>query len=348
MPPSLILGDSKMIVKNKDFHKFPKFRHNLWTKHQNKDGLYYLVVSNGIYEVPESDAEDFLQIRSHCTGYNTIEKIAKESNYSKKRVGEIVSSLSEADILHLPVKHMQEVTQDNIRNTLLDAVRIWRDQLAETHIVNDIINNNVDKNVLTGWLLESYHYVKNFPSALYNAYENCDDETFKPILYNYYQQECGHEIFVLRCLLKLGLSEAEVKNSIPLVSTRLIDLLLKELFCYSPYSVLLIASVIEASEFDIDSAQDISSKLNKHYGVPLDLLDSYFTHIKVDVEMGHEKLLKENIDYIDKISADKIHEIVNKIHDIKHAFDVQKLEIKDYYSHKGNYMPRQYVDFFAI
>ena len=43
-----------------------------------------------------------------------------------------------------------------------------------------------------------------------------------------------------------------------------------------------------------------------------------------------------------------LHDIVNKLHDLKHAFDVQKLEIEHYYARKGNYVPRQFVDFFAV
>lgn len=43
-----------------------------------------------------------------------------------------------------------------------------------------------------------------------------------------------------------------------------------------------------------------------------------------------------------------ISDILNMIHDIKHAFDLQKLEIIEYYSHVGNYFPRQKVDYFGV
>lgn len=34
--------------------------------------------------------------------------------------------------------------------------------------------------------------------------------------------------------------------------------------------------------------------------------------------------------------------------DIKHAFNLQAIEIKDYYSGIGNYLPRQKVDYFGV
>ena len=59
-------------------------------------------------------------------------------------------------------------------------------------------------------------------------------------------------------------------------------------------------------------------------------------------------ILDNNKHLISFANKNDVSDILNRIHDIKHAFDLQKLEIKDYYSHEGNYFPRQKVDFFGV
>jgi hypothetical protein len=115
-----------------------------------------------------------------------------------------------------------------------------------------------------------------------------------------------------------------------------------------PPTVLLVASIIEASEIDIEQKDVVIRELQKHYGFETDTMAPYFTHVKVDIDLGHEQLLANNIEFIKLIPAELLHNITNNIHDIKHAFDLQQLEIEHYYGKRGNYFPRQFVDFYAI
>ena len=88
--------------------------------------------------------------------------------------------------------------------------------------------------------------------------------------------------------------------------------------------------------------------LYETHGFPIDMLNPFFDHVEIDSKLGHHQLLQNNINLLEEINPLHLHDVVNKLHDIKHAFDLQKLEIKDYYDKTGNYLPRQYVDFFAI
>jgi hypothetical protein len=70
------------------------------------------------------------------------------------------------------------------------------------------------------------------------------------VLRRYADEERGHEGFVLQTLVNLGMSRVEVTTSIPLLSTRLVGFLMRELFELEPASTLMVAAVIEAQEFD--------------------------------------------------------------------------------------------------
>ena len=168
------------------------------------------------------------------------------------------------------------------------------------------------------------------------------------ILRQYAQEEKGHEEFIIQSLLKGGVCREEIEQSIPLVSTRTIDLLMRELFELEPCSALLVARIIEATEFNEQEAEEFKRATLKHYALNHETFDPFFEHVRVDAELGHAELLEKHIDLVELKSPSNLHVLVNKLHDLKHAFDLQKLEIKDYYSHVGNYFPRQFVDFFAI
>lgn len=336
-----------MELEKKDFRVFPKFRHNLWTSYEDAPEITYLTVSHGTYEVPTEDANKFLKIRSFCTGNNTLADIARKSKMPEREIQAIVNSLLEIDTLHLPFKPLETLTKEEIIYTFESATNIWSEQLADTHISRDIFLGKTSKNVVIGWLLETYHYVKLFPSALEVASSHAKGE-LKELLVEYTKQEKGHEWFILQSLLKAGLTKQEVENSIPLISTRTIDLLFKELFSLEPSTVLLVASIIEAEDLDKNSAQKVAKVLHNIHGFPIDMLNPFFDHIEIDSKFGHHQLLKNNVKLLEKINPQLFHNIVNKLHDIKHAFDLQKLEIMDYYDKMGNYLPRQYVDFFAI
>lgn len=330
-----------------DFRIYPKFRHNLWTNYEDSPDVTYLSVSHGKFTVPTSDAQKFLKIRSYCTGHHSVDEIAEKSQLLTNEVHAMISSLDEINLLHLPFKPLESISKNHIVTTLMAATDIWREQLSDTHISREIFQGKTSRQVVIGWLLETYHYIKQFPVLLQTAADRADGR-LKNLLQDYAKQENGHEFFILQSLLKAGLSRGEVEESIPLVSTRTIDLLLTELFTLEPSTVLLVAGIIEADDYDQDAANEVANTLHQVHDLPLDMLTPFFKHVDIDNKLGHHQLLKNNRQYLQMINPQHLHRIVNMLHDIKHAFDLQRLEIYDYYDKLGNYIPRQRVDFFAI
>lgn len=335
------------MLKDKNFEQYPKFIHNLWT-HDEAWEHARLTVSHGKFDVPKDEAFKFFKVRSHCTGHNTVEEVAARCGLPVKEVQAMIKSLAEAQILHKSYRSLDSLTREEILRTLQDASRIWSEQLNDTYIGTKVFAGNASRNVSLGWLLENYHYVKAFPAAL-EVGARAAQGPLRDLIARYAREERGHEEFTLKTLIASGLTREEVVHSIPLVSTRAIDFLLRELFEFEPTAVLLVAAIIEAHDFDAGAIGTVKQNLHARHGFPLDALDPFFEHSRIDAQLGHAKLFHENSEMLlDTLDRGKLHQVINKIHDLKHAFDLQSLEIEEYYSKNGNYFPRQFVDFFAI
>ncbi len=87
-----------------------------------------------------------------------------------------------------------------------------------------------------------------------------------------------------------GLSSAKrCWSSSPLVSTRAVSLLMREMFAEEPISVLLMAALVEAQEFPEDRFQVFRERM-RGLRPPAHHLRSILRHQKVDVGMGHAEL----------------------------------------------------------
>ncbi len=336
-----------MLTKEKNWTNYPKFRHNLLTTYADEPDVTYLTVSHGTFEVPREEAEEFLKIRGFCTGHADIEEIASKGGLSVERTRQIIDSLAQGDMLRRPWRPFESLDAAEIQATLLAAARIWSEQLRDTHIAVSVFNGDVSRAVAVGWLLETYHYIRNFPAALQLAADAATGE-LKKVLSAYAAQEQGHELFVEQSLCHLGLSAEEVRHSIPLVSTRMIDLLMRELFSQTPCAALLVAAIVEADDFHPGELPAMQRAFAQHYQTPEDALAPFFKHSQIDADLGHGKLATQHAHLLNFRSETELANTVNNLHDLKHAFDAQKLEIKDYYGRVGNYFPRQRVDFFSI
>jgi hypothetical protein len=104
----------------------------------------------------------------------------------------------------------------------------------------------------------------------------------------------------------------------------------------------MVAALVEAQEFNEAQIQAFQERVGELYGIRADALGPLFEHQRVDVQMGHAELLAENLDLVEIRERSRLDRLVNGLHDLKHAFDLQGLEIKDYYcALEGKYFPRQ-------
>jgi len=325
----------------------PRLKENIWHIFPETEIAYLSTVAD-TYEVPRSAALAFLQMRSHCTGNNDVGEIVRRSSLDPDAVEQILTSLAPSGILYDPGEGEEQVSIGAVRSTLVAVCKLWGEELTRGYIGNKFANGMLPVSALVGWLLEMYHYIKDFPEAIKHA-EVRAVGPLKDLLHEYSCQETGHEEFVLRTLEGLGLSRVEVANSIPLVGTRTVSFMMRSLVELNPSAMLLIAALVEAQDFDEKLIGQFTTALEQHYNIPASVFDPYFEHQRIDVKMGHAQLLENNLDLVDIDAQPLLDRVVNELHDLKHAFDLQGLEIEQYYGDlNGRYLPRQFMSFAAV
>jgi pyrroloquinoline quinone (PQQ) biosynthesis protein C len=327
--------------------QFPRLRENVWHIDPERETAL-LITSREAYDVPTAPALQFLRMRSYCTGHHSVEAIAEKSGLAVPDVNALLGSLEPAGIIYSGGESEERPTREQARERLGRACRIWSDELRLSYIGNEFAAGGLPRAALVGWLLEMYHYIKDFPEAIGHGALHAAGR-LKEVLTNYAAEERGHEGFVLETLVNLGVTREEVRASIPLLSTRLIGFLMRELFELEPSSALMVAAVVEAQEFDEGQITAFKASLRRHYGIEARAFDPYFRHQQIDVGLGHAELLAEHIGLVEIEDRERLDEVVNKLHDLKHAFDLQGVEIKAYYTElNGKYVPRQAVEYESI
>ncbi|HEY0798076.1 MAG TPA: iron-containing redox enzyme family protein, partial [Candidatus Baltobacteraceae bacterium] len=287
-------------------------------------------------------------MRTYCTGHHPLSAIAEKSGLSVTDVQALLSSLAPSGVVIDAAPSTQELTPVELRERFVKLAALWSAELRFIYIGNEFAAGELPKSALVGWLVEMYHYIHDFPQAIGHAARHARGE-LQVVLDRYAAQERGHEQFVLKTLVNLGMSPEEVETSAPMLSTRLIGFLMRELFELAPWSVLPVAAMIEAQDFEDAQIEAFKVNLCERYGLPVTAFDPYFEHQEIDVSMGHAELLATHLRLIEPTDRATLDQITNKMHDLLHAFDLQGSEIKAYYqSLDGKYIPRQPVTFDAI
>ena len=344
----LFLSNNREMDMSK-YLSHPKFIHNLWNFYSSHPDKSYCISSKGVFETTKQEADDFLDIRTYCTGYNSVISISEKSGVPADKIDLIIGSLNYIGLIREDEKHLDSFSKEQIVDKLITASELWAEQLSETHIFTEIMNGEHSYKTFIGFLFETYHYVKEFPKIIEAALTQCiPGSDIDKLLVTYKDQEVGHERFIIETLKHCGYTADEVIQSVPLVSTINIINLMKSLCYLNSSSILLIAKIVESDDYCFDVSNEAAKYIANRFNLPRETLEPFLRHAQIDYDLGHYKLLNDNKDlvYLEK-NAD-VNRILNDLHDIKHAFDVQKLEIIDYYNHKGNYIPRQKVDFFGV
>lgn len=325
----------------------PRLRENVW--HVDLEGPEsVLITTDGMFSVPTSEATTFMRLRSHCTGHNSVASIAERSGVPVQKVDEILAALADIGLVIESPPAVEPPPLDRVRETLLEICRIWSDELKEGYIANELPDGDLPKTVLMGWMLEMYHYIRDFPYAIEHGARFAQGR-LREVLDRYAGEERGHEEFVLRTLMNMGLRREEIERSHPLPSTRLVGFLMRELFELEPAAVLMMAALVEAQEFETDDVAAFSAVLESRFDLPRGAMAPYFQHQKIDSDLGHCDLLQDNIELFTVTEPAKLDAVVNRLHDLKHAFELQGVEIKSYYGDlQGKYFPRQPVGYSSL
>lgn len=326
----------------------PKLRENVWRIRPDA-AASELETLQGVFEVETARALEFMRVRSHCTPHNSLDVIATRSGVSRERVVADLFSLIEPAVLVGPGRHdSAAASATQVAGVLMAAASLWGRELSATLIANRLCEEIQPRSMLQGWLLEMYHYVADFPAAIQFA-ANIAEGELRDLLHRYAAEERGHEKFVLRSLELIGLSSAEVQGSRPLASTRAVMLMMRSLFSIHPATVLLMAHMVEASEAPHEDLRQLRRKIEFRQQLPPDSLAPIFEHQAIDASLGHQTLLSRHCHLLPTGPRALLDEIVGGLHDLKHMFELQTLEVQAYYRELGGkFLPPQPVNYESL
>ncbi|MBB4100430.1 iron-containing redox enzyme family protein [Sphingomonas kyeonggiensis] len=319
---------------------YPLLRENIW-QITPEEPLAYVETPDGCFEVETGQALAFLRVRPHCTPHNNVARIAERSGTHPEQVSAMLAALDSIGAIG--------PRRGDVIERLTRAVELWGAELARDFIANALLDEAMPRTVLLGWLLETYHYVRDFPEAIAEAAARAPEGPLRQLLLRYVAEERGHERFVLETLENLGLSRAEVEASHPLISTRMIGFLMRDLFAAAPVAVLLMAAMVEAQAIPDERTLEFQHEIERHFDLAPGALGPYFKHQEIDARLGHHRLFADNLACFDIEDEAVLDLVVDRLHDLKHGFDLQGLEIRHYYGGQdGAYLPRQPMPMRAI
>jgi pyrroloquinoline quinone (PQQ) biosynthesis protein C len=319
-------------------------RENLW-EIRCDDPVSYVETPDGLFEVDTDLAVFFQRVRSHCTRYSTMDSISSRSGVPAKDVESVLASIGGIGLIIDGNAQLNRTRFEVVKR----AVDMWASELQRDFIANCLLEDGCDRRLLEGWLLETYHYVKDFPEAIAEAASQATSSELRYVLMRYADQERGHESFVLDCLTRIGFGCDEVRESRPLLSTQLVAHKMRDLFRVDPSAALLMAAMVEARDFEPSNANELREEIELHHGLPANALQPYFDHQRIDFQLRHHALLEDHSGLLNLHDDTLLDAMIDGLHDVKHAFDLQGIEICSYYRpDRGNYVPRQPMSFAAL
>lgn len=311
----------------------PCLRENVWCIDPNQPTAF-LMTSTATFEVPTEVALRFLRLRSWCTGLNSLDRIADRSALPIDEVEDLLRWLEPAGIIRWSVG---DSPPGDPLEILARACRLWNDEHRIASLGSAIASGTVAQPVVRGWLLEQYHLTIDLPAAVEHGASRANGR-LRGLLLDVAAQERGREKPVRQALTELGVSGMEVDSSIPLLSTRLVGFLMRELFELEPWSVLMVLAVTELRASAGETANTSEGPLSP-----------YLHELKVHAGLGHAGLLEANSELVTVDDSRRVDRALNMVHDLMHAFDLQRQEVMSYFgSLDGKYFPRQAVSLASI
>jgi hypothetical protein len=326
----------------------PRLRENVWYIDPKAD-LALLVTGAGRFEVPVADALSFLRLRSHCTGHVSLAEIARRAAVPHEQVLSVLSTLAEIGVVYpADTSHSVPPSLAEVHSRLLRAVHIWREELRCTTLCNELVAGRLPTQILVGWLLEQYHLLRYLPAAFALAAGRAHGELQSALL-GQADARASHADYVAAALINIGLSRAEVERSVPLLTTRLLCFQLRELLELAPSGAFILEAVAGGQSLDADQVLALRARLGTHYMLPADALEPWFDQQQLEARVADSEIAARHVHLIEIDELSQLDALCNHIHDIRHAFDLLALEVKDYHGAlQGKYVPRQPVDFSSL
>ena len=308
-----------------------------------------LVVGREYFTLTEDvgSRDVLLRLKSYLDGRHSIAEIARLVDLPERDVADVVSTFGEFGLLR-DEEPLEVVPVEAFLSRLEDTVTMWGRQIGYHPLFGALAAGRARREVFVGLLLETYHYVSSAPKHVATAIAHCDRADWVRILAEYFDEESDHGELIIRALENVGVPREQTTTAHPIIGTISLINMLCEIGRSSTLGYLAATSLFEARREDFELARDEFHAIATGYGYPEEAVDPVIEHLAGDVLAGHTSLIREALADEEALPAATVHEVVNRLHDLKHSFDQYHDQILQYYSDISNYIPRLTVDYFSL
>jgi pyrroloquinoline quinone (PQQ) biosynthesis protein C len=175
-----------------------------------------------------------------------------------------------------------------------------RQQFMEIALIQEVLRKGASNDLYLDFLTQAYHHVKCTAPLLASAAGRCsvDDYVYQAALFEYIEEERGHELWILEDINALGGNAEEVRRSAPRLPCKvmvghayyLIDRV-------SPYAMLGMIHVLEGMAVAL--ASKAVSAIRSSIASTTDEGFKYLT-THSDLDIGHAEFFEGLIDKVDR------------------------------------------------
>ena len=176
-----------------------------------------------------------------------------------------------------------------------------RQQFLEISLIQQALRKGVSKDLYLDFLTQAYHHVKYTAPLLASAAGRCsvDDYVYQAALFEYIEEERGHELWVLEDIIALGGDAEEVRKSAPRLPCKLmVGHAYYLIDRVSPYAMLGMIYVLEGMAVAL--ATKAVSAIRSSIASTADEGFRFTTHSDLDMvtRNSFENLIDKSIDGI--------------------------------------------------
>jgi TENA/THI-4/PQQC family len=337
-----------MAIKASEKIDYPRLRHCTFVFGRD-DATMTMIVGRDHFQIGEEygDREDFLNVKRYFDGRHSIDQISRITGVAEADVRAIVETFAELGLLRRE-EPTENVPVEQFLSRIDDTCLMWARQIGYHPLFERLVRGEARKEVFLGLVLETYHYVKSAGKHAAVALQLCDNPRYEKLLEEYLTEERDHSELFVTALERMGVPRNWTTEAHPIIGTMSLVNALCDIGRESTLAYIACTALFEARREDFEGAKASFEQMAQNYGYDADTVAPIIQHMADDVSAGHTSLIREALEGVETIPAREVHDIVNRLHDLKHSFDQQHADILLYYGDISNYIPRLKVDYFSL
>lgn len=321
--------------------------------HSRRNEDEFIVEANYTsYAFSGQSAQILSEALHRLNGVQDLGSIAEDLKVSSAQLGAILSILAEDGLIIDAAAAVEAGSQKDFFKSYFSECKFWSKNIFAQPFWSTLLAGQASQDLILGWGIEFFHYVNAANEHMAASVAYCRNGTSaRQILAQHYVEEHDHGDIFLDGLVACGFNRNKVKAAPPLASTRALINFLSELATNDTLAYTGTFGVMQSAreETTVEAVNQFYDSLIAHYGYASGLLDAFRKHALIDVDLGHQELVLEQICAHDEIiTREHAGRIITAVRDAAEHFILFFEGIFDYYGMPGKLIPRQSFDIRAV